>query len=236
MADGGDRCGAGPRRQHRATAVREAPSGDAIVICAPDDEIEDAAASVAGSAPLVGHTSGATPLSALDPAARAGAALFGVHPLQTFTGAADADRFAGAGCAVAGNSQEAIAFARNLAADLGMRCFEIHDADRPAYHAAASMASNFLMTLEAAAERIAGGAGLGPGKARALLAPLVRTSVENWAELGPSEALTGPIARGDHQTVECQRAAVAATAPELLDLFDELVKRTRDLARQEAPA
>ena len=106
--------------------------------------------------------------------------------------------------------------ARELALSLGMVPFELSDDRRAAYHAAASTASNFLVTLEAAAERLAGGAGLPPDQARTLLAPLVRSTVENWAELGPERALTGPVARGDEETVTSQRAAVADTAPELL--------------------
>ena len=213
----------------------EAPAGcDAIVLCVPDAEIPAAAAAVSGAAPLVGHTSGATPLSALEPAA--GAGRFGLHPLQTFAEGSGPEAFAGAGCAVAGDTPEAIALARALAQDLGMTPFEIAEDGRAAYHAAASIASNFLVTLEAAAERVAGGAGLEPGEARALLAPLVRRTVEQWSDAGPERALTGPVARGDDATVASQREAVAATAPELLALFDELVERTRELAAREVTA
>jgi predicted short-subunit dehydrogenase-like oxidoreductase (DUF2520 family) len=216
----------------------EVPRGcDAIVLCVPDAEIPAAAAAVAGAAPLVGHTSGATPLSALG---RAGGAAFGLHPLQTFPERAASDAppsggpalaaFARAGCAIAGSTPEALAFAARLARTLGMTAFEIDDEGRAAYHAAASVASNFTVTLLAAAERIAAGAGLSPSEARALLAPLVRRTVESVAELGPERALTGPIARGDDATVEAQRRAIEDAAPELLDLFDELVRRTRALA------
>jgi prephenate dehydrogenase len=97
-------------------------SCDAIVLCVPDAEIPAAAAAVAGAAPLVGHTSGATPLAALDPA---GAAAFGLHPLQTF--ATGSESFAGAGCAIAGSTAEALAFAAGLARVLGMTPFEIDD-------------------------------------------------------------------------------------------------------------
>jgi predicted short-subunit dehydrogenase-like oxidoreductase (DUF2520 family) len=88
------------------------------------------------------------------------------------------------------------------------------------------MASNFLVTLEGAAERLAATAGL----ERELLAPLVRAAVANWAALGAERALTGPIARGDEATVERQRAAVAERTPELLGLFDALAAATRELA------
>ncbi len=210
----------------------ERPAGcHAIVLCVPDAEIAAAAEVVTGAAPLVGHTSGATPLSAL---AHAGVPAFGLHPLQSF--AHPGVSFAGAGAAVAGTSPEALAFATALAERLGMTPFEIDDEGRAAYHAAASMASNFLVTLQAAAERVAAGAGLDAEDARALLMPLVRQTVENVAALGPEEALTGPIARGDEATVEAQRAAVAEAAPELLALFDELAARTRALAAERAPA
>jgi predicted short-subunit dehydrogenase-like oxidoreductase (DUF2520 family) len=210
----------------------ERPAGcDAILLCVPDGEIATAAEVVTAAAPLVGHTSGATPLSTL---AHAGVAAFGLHPLQTV--AHQGVRFEGVGAAVAGSTPEALAFASGLAERLGMTPFEIDDDGRAAYHAAASMASNFLVTLQAASETIAAGAGLGREEARALLAPLVRQTVENIAELGPEEALTGPVARGDDATVATQRAAIEEVAPELLDLFDEFVRRTRDLAVQRATA
>jgi predicted short-subunit dehydrogenase-like oxidoreductase (DUF2520 family) len=212
----------------------EAPGpGDAIVLCVPDTEIAAAAEAVAGAAPLVGHTSGATPLAALAPA---GAEMFGLHPLQTFAPGAGPESFRGAGAAVAGSTPRALDLAASLARGLGMQPFEIDDEGRAAYHAAASLASNFLVTLQAAAESIAAGAGLEPGEARALLVPLVRRTVDNLAELGPERALTGPVARGDHATVASQRAAVEEVAPHLLDLFDELVRHTHFLALQRAPA
>jgi predicted short-subunit dehydrogenase-like oxidoreductase (DUF2520 family) len=207
----------------------QSPTGDAppdaVLLCVPDAEIERAAAACAGWAPLTGHTSGATPLTAL---AAAGGDAFALHPLQTFTAAGG--RFEGCGCATGGATPRALAAADAIARALGMRPFELADAARPAYHAAASIASNFLVTLEAAAEQVAAGAGLAPGQARALLAPLVRQTVDNWATLGPERALTGPVARGDEATIARQRDAVEATAPDLVPLFDELVAATRALA------
>jgi predicted short-subunit dehydrogenase-like oxidoreductase (DUF2520 family) len=212
----------------------EAPGpSDAIVLCVPDTEIAAAAEAVGGAAPLVGHTSGATPLAALAPA---DAEMFGLHPLQTFAPSAGPESFRGAGAAVAGSTPRALDLATSLARDLGMQPFEIDDEGRAAYHAAASLASNFLVTLQAAAESVAAGAGLEPGEARALFVPLVRRTVDNLAEMGPERALTGPVARGDHATVASQRAAVEEVAPHLLDLFDELVRHTHSLALQRVPA
>jgi predicted short-subunit dehydrogenase-like oxidoreductase (DUF2520 family) len=204
----------------------EVPGGcDAILLCVPDSEIAAAAATVAGAAEFVGHTSGATPLSALEPA---GAQAFGLHPLQTVSrGSA---RFDGCGCATAGSTPEALELADRMARDLGMLPFEVQDDQRAAYHAAASIASNFLVTLQAEAEALADAAGIEGFDARQMLAPLVRTTVENWAALGPKRALTGPVARGDHATVAAQRAAIAAHRPQLEPLFDHLVERTEALA------
>lgn len=155
---------------------------------------------------------------------------FGLHPLMAVTGAGT--QLAGAGCAIAGSTPRALATAERLAGALRMTPFTIAEADRAAYHAACSIASNFLVTLEGAAERLAATAGAD----RTLLAGLVRATVENWLALGPERALTGPIARGDETTVARQRAAVAERTPELLDLFDALADATRALAAPGGPA
>jgi predicted short-subunit dehydrogenase-like oxidoreductase (DUF2520 family) len=199
---------------------------DAVLLCVPDEQIEAAAALIAPG-PLVGHCSGATTLAPLAPHE-----AFSLHPLMTVT--PEGARFAGAGAAIAGSTPGAIALAAGIAVALGMRAVVIADEDRAAYHAAASIASNLLVTLEAAAERMA----LSAGADRELLLPLVRATIENWATLGPRRALTGPIARGDEATVARQRGAVADRAPDLLPVFDALAEATRTLAgrRQERPA
>jgi predicted short-subunit dehydrogenase-like oxidoreductase (DUF2520 family) len=205
-----------------------APEGAAVVLlCVPDAEIPRAAAAMA-SGPLVGHCSGATGLAALGDHEG-----FGLHPLMTLTGASAShgpSPFAGAGCAVAGTTPRALAVAHALAEALGMRAVAVADHDRHAYHAAASIASNFLVTLQGVAERLAATAGV----ERELLVPLVRAAVENWAALGSERALTGPIVRGDELTVARQRAAVAERAPDLLELFDALTDATRTLAAARA--
>ncbi len=201
-------------------------NADAVLLCVPDAEIARAAANIAPGR-LVGHCSGATGLAVLAPHE-----AFSLHPLMTVT--TEGADFAGAGAAVAGSTPRAVEFATALAHALNMRPIQITESDRAAYHAAASIASNFLITLEAAAERIGATVGL----EREDLAPLVRATVENWAHLGPARALTGPVARGDEATVARQREAVADAAPELLDLFDSLVGATRTLAasREAQPA
>jgi predicted short-subunit dehydrogenase-like oxidoreductase (DUF2520 family) len=187
---------------------------DAVLLCVPDGEIATAAAAIAPGR-LVGHCSGATGLDVLAPHER-----FGLHPLMTVTHAGA--EFAGAGAAIGGSSPRALAFARDLAERLGMRPFELADADRAAYHAGAAMASNFLIALETAAERVA-------GVDRALLVPLVEATVRTWAAEG-SAALTGPIARGDEATITRHREAIGERAPDLLPLYDVLADATREVA------
>jgi len=198
------------------------PSDDAgaVLLCVPDGQIEAAAAAVpARPGRRVGHTSAATPLAALAPHE-----AFSLHPLMTVT--AQGAAFEGATAAIAGATPGALALAHALATTLGMRPVHVADEDRAAYHAAASIASNFLVTLEGLAERLAQTAGI----EREPLVALVQASVANWAALGAGPALTGPIARGDEATVAGQRAAVAARLPDDLDLFDALADATRRLA------
>ncbi|MFL5862030.1 MAG: DUF2520 domain-containing protein [Solirubrobacteraceae bacterium] len=193
---------------------------DAVLLCVPDAEIAAAARLVAAGVP-VGHCSGASGLDVLGERD-----AFSLHPLMTVTAESRAEAFAGAGAAVAGTSPDMLALARGLAARLRMRPIDIAPADRAAYHAAASIASNYLITLEAAAERLA----VTVGVEREDLVALVRATVENWARLGPEQALTGPVARGDEDTVARQRRAIADRAPDLLALFDTLADATRAVA------
>jgi predicted short-subunit dehydrogenase-like oxidoreductase (DUF2520 family) len=196
----------------------ESGAADIVLLCVPDREIAAAAAAIPVG-PLVGHCSGIATLEPLLPHE-----AFSVHPLMTVTHVRAPD-FHGAGCAVAGSTPRARSVAESLARSIGMRPVEIADADRALYHAAATVASNYLVTLETIAERLAARVGV----SRDMLAPLVRASVENWVAEGAA-ALTGPIARGDQPTVDRQRAAIAAQDPDLLDLWDALVQRTARIA------
>ena len=194
-------------------------TGAAIVLlCVPEREIA-AASAVLARGSLVGHVSASAPLDLLAPHER-----FVLHPLLSVAGASA--KFAGATCAIDASTPRALATARALAERLHMRARVVASADRALYHAAASAASNFLITVEGMAERLAMHAGL----ERDALVPLVRGTVDNWAELGARAALTGPIARGDEETAARQRAAVGAAAPDLLPLWDALARGTRELA------
>jgi predicted short-subunit dehydrogenase-like oxidoreductase (DUF2520 family) len=219
----------------RGQEADEAAGGAEIaLLCVPDAAIEEACAAIvrrASGLRFVGHTSGATGLDALEPARAAGAEVFSLHPLQTIPdGAAELAR---APCAISASHPPAARLARRLAVALGMRPFELPEDSRAAYHAAASIASNYLVTLEESAAELLRRAGF--DRPRELLGPLVLRTALNWSERG-GEALTGPIARGDAETIDRHLAALEQLQPELLDAYRALAERTRALAREQAAA
>jgi predicted short-subunit dehydrogenase-like oxidoreductase (DUF2520 family) len=149
---------------------------------------------------------------------------FSRNPLLCVVGAGA--KFDGAYCAIDGSSDAALDAARALAGRLGMHVRVVPREQRALYHAAASLASNFLVTVEGAAERLAMLVGL----EREALVPLVRATVDHGARQGARAALTGPIARGDLATASRQRDAITEAAPDMLPLWDALAASTRELA------
>jgi len=197
------------RLRERGTAV--GPDGNLVLICVPDDAIAGVAAGVTPG-PWVAHVSGATSLAALEPHRR----RFSLHPLQTFTRARGPEQLDGAWGAVTAGTEEARAAGFRLAELLGLRPFVLDDATRPLYHAGAAIASNYLVTLHAVAADLFRAAGAPPEA----LVPLMRRTIENGFEL------TGPIERGDWETVEAHRNAIRAARPELEPLYDVLAEAT----------
>jgi predicted short-subunit dehydrogenase-like oxidoreductase (DUF2520 family) len=197
------------RLREREIAVE--PGGDIVVLCVPDEAIGEVARQVE-MGPWVAHVSGATPLAALGPHTR----RFSLHPLQTFTRARGPEQLDGAWAAVTAESDEAGAVATWLAETLGLRPFPLDDAARPLYHAGAAIASNYLVTLHEVASDLFRAAGAPPDA----LVPLMRRTIENDFEL------TGPIERGDWETVEAHRRAIREARPELEPLYDVLAEAT----------
>jgi predicted short-subunit dehydrogenase-like oxidoreductase (DUF2520 family) len=199
------------RLRERGIAVRE-DDPDVVLLCVPDTAIADVANGLGLARAWLGHVSGATPLAALDPHER----RFSLHPLQTFDRSGDPAQLDGAWAAVTGETDEALAVARELAELLGVRPFELAEGDRTLYHAGAVFASNYLVTLQRAAVRL--------GVPAEGLAPLMTRTIENGFDL------TGPIARGDWATVEAHKRAIRATHPELERVYDTLAEATVALA------
>jgi predicted short-subunit dehydrogenase-like oxidoreductase (DUF2520 family) len=216
----------------RRDALAAGEQAEIALLCVPDAAIEDACDAIAAAVPplrFVGHTSGATGLEAVSATSARGARAFSLHPLQTIPDGESV--LAGIPCAVAGSDAEALRVATALAERLRLRPFALDDRDRAAYHAAASIASNYLVALEETAVELLERAGIEGG--RELIAPLVLRTAANWAERGDA-ALTGPIARGDEETVARHVDAISEVAPELLDAYRALADRTRTIARPDA--
>jgi predicted short-subunit dehydrogenase-like oxidoreductase (DUF2520 family) len=216
-------------RVGRAVSARLAERGlgpgarepDVVLLCVPDRAIADVAAGLEPG-PWVGHVSGGTPLAALAPHVR----RFSLHPLQTFTHDRGPEQLDGAWAAVTGASEEALTVATSLAEVLGLHPIALADEHRALYHAGAAIASNYLVTLRRAAGELLAAADIPPES----LDPLMRRVIENGFQL------TGPLQRGDWETVERHRAAIAEQAPELLEAYDALARLTRVEIEEGAPA
>ena len=191
-----------------------------VLLCVPDRAIPEAAADIP-LGPWVAHVSGATPLSALSPHTR----RFGLHPLQSFTRARGPEQLDGAWGAVTSESEGARAVGSWLAETLGLRPFQLDDSSRAAYHAGAAVGSNFLVTLREAARSLFDAAGAPPEA----LDPLIRGVMDNGFEL------TGPIARGDWETVERHLTVIRGERPELEELYLVLAEATARIAGRELP-
>jgi predicted short-subunit dehydrogenase-like oxidoreductase (DUF2520 family) len=183
------------------------------LLCVPDTVIRDVAGGLSPGPGGIGHVSGATPLSALDPHTR----RFSLHPLQTFTRARGPEQLDGAWAAVTAETDEARGLGFELARLLGLEPFELSDEARPLYHAGAAIASNYLVTLHRVASELFAAAGAPPEALEALM----RRTIENGFEL------TGPIERGDWETVEAHRRAIRGVRPDLEPLYDVLAEATR---------
>jgi len=186
-----------------------------ILICVPDSALETVAGQVRPVAGLVLHTCGTRGPEALEAIRNPRVACGTLHPLQTIAdAAAGADVLRGVAFAVAGD-EPAVAWAEQIACLAGGRVLRIAAEARPLYHAAAVMGSNYVVALVAAARALMVAAGVEAVEALGALAPLARTSLEN-ALRDPVAALTGPIERGDLETIEAHLRALRA-APEPID-------------------
>jgi predicted short-subunit dehydrogenase-like oxidoreductase (DUF2520 family) len=185
---------------------------DLILLAVPDSAIAEVAREIPVG-PWVGHVSGATSVTALTPHER----RFSLHPLQTLTLDRGPEQLDGAWAALTFETDEAGQVAHWLAQQLGLHPFVLADADKPLYHAGAAMASNFLVTLHAAAARLLEESHAPPEA----LVPLMTRTIENGF------VLTGPIARGDWSTVEAHLRALEERAPDLVPLYRALAEATR---------
>ncbi len=179
---------------------------DTVILTVRDDAITPLATALATARAIterhvVLHLSGVQGQEALGPLVTTHAALGSLHPLQTIVEPElTPGRLKGAWAAVEGMPR-AIEAGERIAQDLGMRPFRIATKSKAIYHAGAVFASNYLVVVEAVAQRLLRHAGLSDADAWAALRPLVEGTFENLSRHEPREALTGPLVRGDTATI-----------------------------------
>ncbi len=220
-----------------ASDYADLQAADIFLIAAPDDQIATCCNALANSGRLsagsiVFHCSGALPSGILASASRQGAVVASVHPIRSFAVPEKvvAD-FAGAYCGVEGD-QAALDVLNPLFKAIGAQTVAIQGDNKVLYHAAAVFASNYLVTLMDTAVQAYGKAGIPPEIALKMMASLVRETTENVLQIGPEQALTGPIARGDVVTVVKQYRAVNDWNKHYGKLYKQMGKLTAQLARR----
>lgn len=208
---------------------------DITMIATPDSQIAESCAALAQvgilhAGNVVFHCSGALPSTELKNASECGAAIASVHPIRSFAAPEQAvDSFAGTFCGIEGD-QDAVSLLSNGFTAIGARLVPIDTAFKSVYHAAAVFASNYLVTLLDVATQAYVKAGIPNEVALQMMEPLVRGTVDNVFRLGPTDALTGPIARGDIGTAVRQYRAVNNWDPHHGALYKQLAKLTADIA------
>jgi predicted short-subunit dehydrogenase-like oxidoreductase (DUF2520 family) len=214
-----------------------------VLICVPDDALEEVAGVLAAAPQTVSaalHTSGSRGPEALSPLESRGTACATLHPLQTIaTPAQGVADLPGSSFGITG-SGPAAEWALDIVRLLNGRPLAIPAEGRPLYHAAAVMASNYIVAMIDAAVVLMGLAGVAAEPALQALGPLVRASVENSLRLGPASALTGPIERGDAATVAAHLRALDPSLDNVPESVQQLYRHaglhTIEIARRKTPA
>lgn len=217
-------------------SAQAASLADCLLLATPDDRIGAVCAEIAADCPLPGkkvlHLSGAGGLDLLDAASRAGACVGSIHPLQSFSSIEGAIKnIPGSYFGVTARAG-AKKLASGLVGDLGGIPMKVAPEQKPLYHAAACIASNYLVSLMSVVESIYLSIGFSEKDARQAYLPLVYGSLSNIQSQGCAQALTGPIARGDSGTVKKHLDAFASHHPELSSLYTNMGIIAVQLARQ----
>ena len=205
---------------------------DLLLLTVPDDMLENVVNMLVGAGAIragqvVVHTSGRHGLAVLDAAAASGARPVAMHPAMTFTGTAvDLDRLAGCVFGVTAREEDR-QLTESLVADLAGVPMWVDESRRTLYHAGLAHGANHLVTLVAQAMDLLAAAGA--DDPAATLRPLLGAALDNALADGDA-ALTGPIVRGDVNTVRAHLEDIAATAPDTLPSYVAMARATADRA------
>ena len=224
-----------------AATIGELPESDLYLIGCPDDRIRTCCEQLARSGlvteeTLVFHLSGALSSDELAAAREQGAAVASLHPVKSFADPAKAiTDFAGTWCGMEGDDG-ALAMLEPACEAIGARTFRLEASGKSLYHAASVIACNYLVTLEELSLQTFEAAGIGRETALQILGPILRGTVENILALGTTEALTGPIARGDVSVIEHQVKSLEQWNPGIATLYRQLGLATVDLSKKQGHA
>ena len=217
------------------------PTSDILWICHTDDALAETAHLLARKPgwknKIVFHSSGALSSDVLAPLRRAGAHVASLHPMMTFVPGAS-PKMSEVPFAVEGDRQ-AVAAARQLIKSIGAEIFPIQKRFKILYHGLGSLSSPMLVATLTTAERVGRAAGLSPSQTRRIIAPILRETIKNYVERGPAAAFSGPIKRGDLNTIrrhlrELKRVPAATEAYRALiksALMDLPARNRKELAR-----
>ncbi|HEX8386072.1 MAG TPA: Rossmann-like and DUF2520 domain-containing protein [Rubricoccaceae bacterium] len=205
-----------------------------VALCVPDGQLADLAETLTGvhrswGRTVVLHTSGALPASALAPLAAEGADTLAFHPLQAVVRDSDAHTLDGVYVGLEGEPR-AVAAGVELAVGLGLRYVVVSAEAKPRVHLAAVMASNFVVTLLGVVQEVLTSVGIDRRDGMAMLAPLLQGTLDNLTASSPEDALTGPVARGDVETLRQHGLALRAHLPHLVPAYAALSVETVRIA------
>ncbi len=205
-----------------------------VVIAVRDSVLADVAELLTGVAhawreTVIVHTSGALPASTLDPLAQEGAATVSFHPLQTVTRFSGPDALDNAYVGLEGD-ERSVAAGIELVVSLGMRYVVLPKDAKARYHLAATMASNFFVTLMGMVQEVLVSLDINREDGFAMMEPLLRGTLDSLASSSPEEALTGPVVRGDFQTLRTHGEALRQHLPQLVPAYAALTVEAIRLA------
>lgn len=228
-------CGAG----RLCEAIDDMKHADIWLIATPDDAIAETAEALARhhknwAGTVVFHPSGLHGSALLETLRNKGAAVASAHPVHSFANPQQSiTRYRGTTCTIEGDALATEPLS-HLFTGIGSAIIPISASDKALYHAATVLGSNYLAALQQAALEMLEKAGITAPDARQMLQPLMAQSLQNLQSLGPVEALTGPVARGDIQTLTTHLDAITSRDSQHLALYKELGKVALLLARQQA--
>jgi len=220
------------RLRAKPVALEEAaPQTDIVWLCHTDDALAETARELARKPGWKGiivlHSSGALPSRVLAPLKRAGAHTASLHPMMTFV-PGTVPRIKAVPFAVEGD-RHAVAVARRIVSDLKADSFAIRESSKTLYHALGSFSSPLVVATLATAERVGRAAGLSPSETRKVMGPILQQTFKNYLERGAAAAFSGPIKRGDLETVR-RHLRELRRVPGAADVYRALVKSAvRDL-------